>query len=247
MKLTRLELRNWCQHESLDIDFPQDRIVRLYGHNNAGKTNIIRAIGRALAQGRSDFERVSGLRYGAKSGSIRLSALTHEGLPFAIGRTIGKGGHATLEFENTTLTKAEEIEGQLEAWFGPKETLLQLFIARQGKISSLLVEKGRDRLRKFVEICGFKGLLEKQSALNKFMKSYPSLADQSNLLERVAKQAGGDVAVPNGEAAGPNRAAAAQGIGGNDCATGTAPHVAGGHASSVSTEAAAAGTETAVR
>jgi exonuclease SbcC len=189
MKLTRLELRNWCQHESLDIDFPQDRIVRLYGHNNAGKTNIIRAIGRVLAQGRTDFERVSGLRYGAKSGSIRLSAVTHEGMPFAIGRTIGKGGHATLEFENTTLTKAEEIEQQLEAWFGPKETLLQLFIARQGKISSLLVEKGRDRLRKFIEICGFKGLLEKQSALNKFMKSYPSLDDQSNLLgELQSKQ-----------------------------------------------------------
>jgi DNA repair exonuclease SbcCD ATPase subunit len=53
----------------------------------------------------------------------------------------------------------------------------------------LLVEKGRDRLRKFIEICGFKGFLEKQAALNKFMKSYPSLDDQSNLLgELQSKQ-----------------------------------------------------------
>ena len=62
MKLTRLELRNWCHHECLDIDFPSAPIIRLCGPNNAGKSNIIRAIGRALAQGRTDFERASGLR-----------------------------------------------------------------------------------------------------------------------------------------------------------------------------------------
>ena len=189
MKLTRLELRNWCQHESLDIDFPSAPIIRLCGPNNAGKSNIIRAIGRALAQGRTDFERTSGLRYGTNSGSIRLFATTHEHLPFAVSRTLGKGGHVTLEFEDQMLVKAEEITKQLEAWFGPQETLLQLFIARQGKISSLLVEKGRDRLRKFIEICGFKGFLEKQSTLNRFIKAYPTIYDQSALLEEVqAKQ-----------------------------------------------------------
>ena len=80
------------------------------------------------------------------------------------------------------MVKAEEITKQLEAWFGPQETLLQLFIARQGKISSLLVEKGRDRLRKFIEICGFKGFLEKQTALNRFIKIYPTNYGESALL-----------------------------------------------------------------
>ena len=83
MKLTRLELRNWWQHECLDIDFPSAPIIRLCWPNNAGKSNIIRAIGRALAQGGTDFEQAPGLRYGTNSGSIRLCAMTHEHLPFA--------------------------------------------------------------------------------------------------------------------------------------------------------------------
>lgn len=111
--------------------------------------------------------------------------MTHEHLPFTITRTIGKGGHATLEFEDQTLVRAEEIQKQLEAWFGPPETLLQLFIARQGKISSLLVEKGRDRLRNFIEICGFKIFLGKQAALNKVIKTYPTIDDQSAVLQEL--------------------------------------------------------------
>ena len=55
MKLLRLELKNWCQHPELDITFPDEPIIHLSGPNNGGKSNLIRAIGRVVAQGRSDF------------------------------------------------------------------------------------------------------------------------------------------------------------------------------------------------
>jgi len=186
MKLLRLELQNWCQHTHLAIDFPSDRIIHLSGPNNVGKSNLIRAIGRVLAQGRSDFGDTSDIQYGAKQAAIRLTAQTAEGTRFIISRVIkDRQNKTSLEFDGQTLTNTEDIQQQLQAWFGRQDTLLQLFIAPQGKIASLLQERGKERLTKFIEICGFKGFLQKQAALNKFIKAYPTISDPTLLLQDV--------------------------------------------------------------
>ncbi len=186
MKLLRLELQNWCQHSELAIDFPSDPIIHLSGPNNVGKSNLIRAIGRVLAQGRSDFGDTSDIQYGAKQATIRLSAQTAEGTRFIISRVIkDRPNRTSLEFDGQALTNTDDIQNQLQAWFGRQETLLQLFIAPQGKIASLLKERGKERLTKFIEICGFKGFLQKQASLNKFIKSYPTLFDSSLVLQDV--------------------------------------------------------------
>lgn len=186
MKLLRLELQNWCQHTELAIDFPPDPIIHLSGPNNVGKSNLIRAIGRVLAQGRSDFGDYSDVQYGAKQAVIRLTAETAEKVRFVISRVI-KDHHprTSLEFDGQTFTNTDEIQKQLQAWFGRQETLLQLFIAPQGRIASLLQERGKERLTKFIELCGFKGFLQKQAALNKFIKSYPTIPDPILVLKDV--------------------------------------------------------------
>ena len=183
MKLLRLELKNWCQHPELDITFPDEPIIHLSGPNNGGKSNLIRAIGRVVAQGRSDFGNASDIRFGAKEASIRLTALTHERTQFTLSRAIKeRQSKATLEFDDKVLTNADEIQRQMQEWFGRQETLLELLIAPQGQIASLVKERGKDRLTKFIEICGFKGFLQKQAALNKFQRAYPTITDPGPLL-----------------------------------------------------------------
>ena len=183
MKLLRLELKNWCQHPELDITFPDEPIIHLSGPNNGGKSNLIRAIGRVVAQGRSDFGNASDIRFGAKQASIRLTALTHARTQFTLSRAIKKlQSKATLEFDDKVLTNADEIQRQMQEWFGRPETLLELLIAPQGQIASLVKERGKDRLTKFIEICGFKGFLQKQAALNKFQRAYPTITDPGPLL-----------------------------------------------------------------
>ena len=183
MKLLRLELKNWCQHPELDITFPDEPIVHLSGPNNGGKSNLIRAIGRVVAQGRSDFGNASDIRFGAKQASIRLTALTPARTQFTLSRAIKKlQSKATLEFDDKVLTNADEIQRQMQEWFGRPETLLELLIAPQGQIASLVKERGKDRLTKFIEICGFKGFLQKQAALNKFQRAYPTIIDPGPLV-----------------------------------------------------------------
>ncbi len=186
MKLLRLELQHWCQHSQLDLTFPDEPIILLSGPNNSGKSNLVRAIGRVLALGRSEFGDASAIQYGAKQASLRLTALTHERTQFTISREIKpRQTRARLEFEDKTLTNADEIQTQLQEWFGRQETLLELFIAPQGHIASLLKERGKERLTKFIEICGFKGFLQKQARLNKFLRAYPTVLDPSPLIQDV--------------------------------------------------------------
>ena len=186
MKLLRLELQHWCQHSQLDLTLPDEPIILLSGPNNSGKSNLVRAIGRVLALGRSEFGDASAIQYGAKQASLRLTALTHERTQFTISREIKpRQTRAKLEFADKTLTNADEIQRQLQEWFGRQETLLELFIAPQGQIASLLKERGKERLTKFIEICGFKGFLQKQATLNKFVRAYPTVLDPSPLMQDV--------------------------------------------------------------
>jgi exonuclease SbcC len=189
MKLLRLELRHWCQHTELDLLFPDEPILLLSGPNNSGKSNIVRAIGRVLALGRSEFGDASAIQHGAEQASVRLTALTHERMPFTISRDLKpRLTRARLEFADQVLTNADEIQHQLQEWFGRQETLLELFIAPQGQIASLIKERGKDRLTNFIEICGFKRFLQKQVLLNKFVKKFPTLSDPHSVLQDVTSK-----------------------------------------------------------
>lgn len=191
MKLLRLELKHWCQHSHLDLTFPEEPIVLFCGPNNSGKSNLVRAIGRVLALGRSEFGDAADIQDGFPQANLQLTALTHERMPFTIAREIKRHQTRTrLEFAGQSLTNADEIQKQLQEWFGRQETFLDLFIAPQDQIARPLKERGKDRLISFIEICGFKGFLQKQNALNKFTRAYPTVNDPSPLLQDVQGRIG---------------------------------------------------------
>ena len=187
-----MTLDHWCQHTHLKIEFPDTALIRISGPNNVGKSNLIKAIGRVLAQGRSDFGDAGDIQYGAKQAEIRLEAETCEGAPFSMERTIReKQSKVSLRFKEADrpLTAADEVEAKLAEWFGRQDTLLSLFIAPQGRISSLLKTGGKQRLVDFIEICGFKSFLQKQQGLNKFIRAYPVIQDPSMTLADIQAKA----------------------------------------------------------
>ena len=193
MKIKKIQLDHWCQHTSLCLTLPDAPIVRISGPNNIGKSNLIRAIGRALAQGRSDYGDASDIQYGAKQAEIILDMETADRTAFTISRVIKeKQSKATLLIPGTDpITSSDEIQKMLTQWFGRPETLLSLFIASQGAISRLLKTEGKQRLVEFIEICGFKSFLVKQAAINKLIKSFPVLEDPTLLIKELeAKQIG---------------------------------------------------------
>ncbi len=188
MKLKTLTLDHWCQHTHLRIEFPDTALVRISGPNNVGKSNLIKAVGRVLAQGRSDYGDAGDIQYGSKQAEIRLEAETSEGHPFAIERVIReKQSKVSLALGGSEipLTSSDEVEAKLTEWFGRQDTLLSLFIASQGKISSLLKTGGKQRLVDFIEICGFKSFLQMQQNLNKFIKVYPVIQDPGLVMADV--------------------------------------------------------------
>ena len=192
MKIKKIQLDHWCQHTSLCLTLPDAPIVRISGPNNIGKSNLIRAVGRALAQGRSDYGDASDIQYGAKQAEIILDMETADRTAFTISRVIKeKQSKATLLIPGTDpITASDEIQKMLTQWFGRPETLLSLFIASQGAISRLLKTEGKQRLVEFIEICGFKSFLVKQAAINKLIKSFPVLEDPTLLIKELeAKQA----------------------------------------------------------
>jgi putative ATP-dependent endonuclease of the OLD family len=48
VKLTRIRIANYRSIKSLDFDFPENGMLVLVGSNNAGKSNIIRAVNNVL-------------------------------------------------------------------------------------------------------------------------------------------------------------------------------------------------------
>ena len=127
MKLKTLTLDHWCQHTHLRIEFPDTALVRISGPNNVGKSNLIKAVGRVLAQGRSDYGDAGDIQYGSKQAEIRLEAETSEGHPFAIERVIReKQSKVSLALGGSEipLTSSDEVEAKLTEWFGRQDTLL---------------------------------------------------------------------------------------------------------------------------
>lgn len=186
MQITKLTLHNWCQHDRVCLQFPRVPLMRLIGANNMGKTNIIRAIGRVLAQGRSEFGDASDIQHGAEEAMICLEAETADGLPFTLQRWIRQRTQkAVLNYPGLSepMQQQEQIKDQLCQWFGPLDTLLALMIAPQGQIDRLLRVSGKKRLEEFIRLCGFQEFLQKQRHLDSFIRELPLLPDISGWIQ----------------------------------------------------------------
>lgn len=70
MKIKRLHLKNWCQHEDLEVEFSTG-LVGIVGKNGAGKSNVIRGLVFALT-GYVTGKKDDYVRYGTSAGSTSV-------------------------------------------------------------------------------------------------------------------------------------------------------------------------------
>ncbi|HHV61444.1 MAG TPA: AAA family ATPase [Firmicutes bacterium] len=85
MKLTRVRIENFRSIKSLEFGFPESGFLVLVGANNAGKSNIIRAVNHVLGSEWWSQDRLETHDFYARKEQNRISIL----LTFDTGETIG--------------------------------------------------------------------------------------------------------------------------------------------------------------
>lgn len=159
MRLTRLELRNICQHEQLKFEFGAG-LIGVYGPNGSGKSNAMNVA--AYAALTNDY----GRHLQGKSGMIRQQAgeeeqsaiqLTFEqdGSTYSILRGLRKPStHKMFRPGQPTLSKSREIEEELENVLGIKRRLIDdyIFVA-QWQLFQFLSATPAERAKSFAHLC----------------------------------------------------------------------------------------------
>ena len=161
LKITNVELHNFCQHEHLNLALPGG-LIGLVGANGSGKSTIAHAIRGALT---GVFKRFPA---DTAAGCIRQGHDGHatvvlEGrlawTPFILSRTIGKTSvkHRLVVNGEVYSEKANEIEAWLTEASGLTPQLMSefMFIGQQ-EIYSFLDATDTERSKKFTALCGTK-------------------------------------------------------------------------------------------
>ncbi len=160
MRLLSLELRNICNHESLNLDFGSG-LIGIFGPNGSGKSTAINA-GPYLAL-TNDYGRV----LGGKVGAVRQQAETHEpswvklraehqGTKFEVTRTLQPSSKHRLVCEalEEPLTKANEIRDWLERTLGLDRTITDDYLfVDQRELTAPLNESSTVRSKSLARLC----------------------------------------------------------------------------------------------
>lgn len=162
MRLISLELTNICQHEHLKWEFDKG-LIGIYGPNGSGKSNALNLA--CYAGFTNDYSRHSE----GKSGYVRQQAsgkdkaeiklrFEHDSDEFEIIRGLQAPLRHRMKFLNSDrkeLTKASEIQAELEDVLGIRRRLIDDFIfVNQWQLFSFLSVVPSERAKSFAHLCG---------------------------------------------------------------------------------------------
>jgi len=155
MQLKQLQLRNFCQHPDLLLDFAPG-LTGIVGANGSGKSNCVTAARASLT---GDFASP-----GLKEANIRRDApddapafvhasWEHEGLSFEVMRSL-RPSSQKLIIGDRKLTRVSEIADELERVLGVDKYIVEnyLFIA-QWQLFDFLSSDQATRMRGFARLC----------------------------------------------------------------------------------------------
>lgn len=161
MRLDRLELRNICQHEHLSWEF-QRGLIGIYGPNGSGKSNALNL--GCYAGITNDYSR----HEQGKPGYVRQQVssrekaeirvlFTHDGEQIEIVRGLQAPTKHEMRFITAggqPLTKATEIQAELEDVLGIKRRLIDDFVfVGQNDLFSFLSTVPSERAKSFAHLC----------------------------------------------------------------------------------------------
>ncbi len=180
LQIHNVRLENFCQHDSLSLDF-RGGITVILGPNGSGKSNLTHGIYGALTgsfnRGPGDATKCIGLDRDGLC-SVQVAGSIHD-RPFRIRREIkrgrdgiGKVSHALWldEERHKTYKTAGEIEEWLEKETGLSSDILAFFLfPGQKGLSDYFSGRASERAEKFAALCGTRRYRKIREGYMKFL------------------------------------------------------------------------------
>jgi DNA repair exonuclease SbcCD ATPase subunit len=152
MKLKRLILHNYKQHEDREITF-DGHFIGVIGRNGSGKSNLLGALNFALAGEQPGFKKQDLLRWGSSEGHVILE-FEHNSVPGRIYRELNSAT-ATFKYGEESYSSIKKVAAGISFHLGlDKDILRQTIFVRQAEIDSILFEDPRVRELAFQKLCG---------------------------------------------------------------------------------------------
>jgi len=187
MKLKKISLRNYRQHENLDVEF-QGSMIMICGRNGSGKSNFIGAVQFALTGEQPGFDKGDLLNWGAaqrgEGGYVDLE-FEHNGMECRIQRRIERPA-VTLKIGADTYTGVKKVQEAMESVLGiDKDVLRQSVFVRQTEVESVLFTDPRERELAFQRLIGLGDAAKHQKFLTDFLSA---MAEPRSMVEEIARQ-----------------------------------------------------------
>lgn len=179
MIIKKLKLKDWCQHEDLDIDF-SPRSNGIMGKNGAGKTNAIRAIRIALT-GRTDKDSTleDEIRDGCTSTKIEVH-FEHKGVDGVLKRSFYRSGssRASIQYGDIDVSGVRDVNNQVYALLGASNDMIEKFsFVEQDALRDILFDTPAKRLEQLISMIpkvAYSKLY--RSRVDTFLKTIPEIS-----------------------------------------------------------------------
>lgn len=149
----RLKIQNFCQHKKLEIEFSAG-VVGIIGRNGAGKSNLIKALFRALTgKALNPGKKEEDVTWGAEGGALELDFVIN-GKEATLIRDLATE-RCSLVVGEEKVRKSKDIERKLYPFLGVSPRVLaDIVFVMQGKIEGILFQEPAERVKAFQHLFG---------------------------------------------------------------------------------------------
>jgi len=198
MKIISVYLKNYRSHADLDVTF-DDGINILIGHNGAGKSSILEAIGLVLFDANLRSTNKQAVKFGEKSALITVQFIGSDGNEYRVERKIGQSAHWRLfcgEEKSYRYQGNEQVLVELRKLTGVKQNEKKLFsdviCAVQNKFTDLFSQTETNRETTFnllFETDIYRNIFQRFTGENSIERNYSeekiSIEGKLNILDEI--------------------------------------------------------------
>ena len=188
MRVERIKLTNYCQHQDTEILFTGN-VVGIVGRNGAGKSNLVAAIDRCVT-GEFDGKKDRLITIGQTQGAIECQLKLRPDLSVTVTRSL-KGSAASLTFSDgrDPVVGADAVNAKLlELLEVDKTTLKNIVFVAQDELGALLYSRDSVRERLAQQFFGIDRAVRIERILaDKYNQTVvPELKETSAELQKAA-------------------------------------------------------------
>ena len=153
MKLTRIEAKDFLQHEKLDITIT-GALIGILGPNGVGKSNFLNAARYAFGGEVPGKNKDELLRWGASTPGFVKAYFMHNGIQGSILRGVPTGRVEFIYGEHIRATGATAVAEAMLANLGIDKSIVAMMFIPQGELDAVLFDQASKRELAFQNMCG---------------------------------------------------------------------------------------------